>query len=89
MTPNIKPRLALKMAKEKRQEKTFKNHTTRRNLEIQIKQLRTQIKKLISEKSLNQKQIAELKRNLEELQHKYNQLDDESEPIAGSLFNKF
>ncbi|MFA5746197.1 MAG: hypothetical protein WCX82_00305 [archaeon] len=78
MTPNIKPRLAFKIAKEKRREKACKGHANKKAMAIQIDQLRIQIKRLTSEKNLSKKQIEELKRNLEELQKRYNQLDDES-----------
>lgn len=86
MTPNVKPRTVFALAKERRiEKKQSKMPRNKRNIDIQMIQLKKQLKKLMSEKELDRKQIEKLKEELDNLQKKYNQLDDESQP-SSSLF---
>jgi peptidoglycan hydrolase CwlO-like protein len=86
MTPNVKPRTVFALAKERRiEKKQSKMPRNKRNIDIQMVQLKKQLKKLMSEKELDRKQIEKLKEELNNLQKKYNQLDDESQP-SSSLF---
>lgn len=88
MTPNVKPKTVFALAKQKRLDKKQSNTPrNKKNLNIQIEQLKKQINKLLLEKKLDKKQIDELKQELKDLQRRYNELDDES--ISSGPFGKY
>lgn len=79
--PNVKPKTVFALAKQKRLDKKQSNTSrNKKNLNIQIEQLKKQINKLLLEKKLDKKQIEELKKELKDLQKRYNELDDDSVP---------
>jgi len=81
MTPNVKPKSVFALARQKRLDKKQSNTSrNKKNLNIQIEQLKKQINKLLLEKKLDKKQIEELKQELKDLQKRYNELDDDSVP---------
>lgn len=88
MMPNVKPKTVFALAKQKRLDKKQSNTSrNKKNLNIQIEQLKKQINKLLLEKKLDKKQIEELKKELKDLQKRYNELDDES--ISSGPFGKY